>query len=140
MRCPDCNKFVGFDADTEPEVDVRVDDDGMVSGSVRITNNCTECGQELKQAEFEVDIDFTDEVRKHKVARPNEPHALDVELNASRTDWMQTKDRRGNTIKSYRYMKHMYGAEGAVVLTCSCMEEPLASQDWGDAVSGSGME
>ena len=45
-RCPDCNKFVGFDTDTDPEVEVgEIDtESGTVEATVRIVNNCAECG------------------------------------------------------------------------------------------------
>lgn len=44
MRCPDCNKFVSFDTDVEPDVSLDVADDGGVSGSCRIVNACADCG------------------------------------------------------------------------------------------------
>ena len=44
MRCPDCNKFVAFDTDVDPEVSVSVENDGSITGNVRIVNNCAECG------------------------------------------------------------------------------------------------
>ena len=55
MRCPDCNRFVGFDAQ-DPEVELEVDGKGLVTGSVRCALACMECGGELKEANFEVEV------------------------------------------------------------------------------------
>src|SRR4051812_457683 len=66
MRCPDCQKFVSFDTDTEPEIDVDVDDDGTVSGTVRIVNTCSECSQELTEANLDVEIDLSGAVEDHR--------------------------------------------------------------------------
>lgn len=64
MRCPDCNKFVSYDA-AEPERDelsvvqpTEEDPKAQATGSVRIVLNCAECGTELKDAEFDVKLDF----------------------------------------------------------------------------------
>lgn len=137
MRCPDCNKFVSFDSDADPEVDVRVEDDGSVSGSVRITNNCQECGQELTEANLDIDdaVD-ADELKAH---RKTCKKPLDVSLEASRSDWFQTHDRHGKPIKNPRYRKHYYGAEGDIVVTCACGHtfEAIA---WVDSTTGGGME
>lgn len=144
MRCPDCNKFVSFDSDLDPEVSIDVDADGMVSGTVRIVNACDQCGQELKEATFEIDVDLSEEMKTHILgAKENgvdfDEHAPECQLEASRTDRMNNKTRGGKLITNYRYMKHMYGAEGEIVLTCSCGEE-VARQQWSDEVQGSGMD
>lgn len=57
MRCPDCNKFVSFDADTDPEITDGpevMDDNLTVRITVRRVLTCAECGAELK-AELELD-------------------------------------------------------------------------------------
>jgi membrane protein involved in colicin uptake len=67
MRCPDCNKFVGYDDSNEPEADdADVDADGRVSGTVRVYLACAECGTELKEANFDLESDFTEIVTQHK--------------------------------------------------------------------------
>src|SRR5687767_14393235 len=57
MRCPDCNKFVSFDTEADPETNIDVAEDGAITGDVRIANNCQECGTELKEGTFDVDDD-----------------------------------------------------------------------------------
>lgn len=56
MRCPDCNKFVAYDTEQEPEVgdeDVT-GSDGLytVTAEVRRVLSCAECGTELKDLSF----------------------------------------------------------------------------------------
>ncbi len=65
MRCPSCNKFVPYDTDSEPEVDIEIDAEGSVSGTVRIVNTCADCGEELKEASLDVNEDLTDECDGH---------------------------------------------------------------------------
>lgn len=136
-RCPDCNKFVSLDSETEPEVNVSVDKEGNVSGTVRIANSCQECSQEMSECTFEVDVSAPDEVTKH-LAKGQ--HELEVELSASRTDRYENKTRTGKIIRNPRYQKHMYGAEGTIEWTCICNAEWSHTQDWSDEVQASGMD
>lgn len=56
-RCPDCNKFVPMDQG-DPEVnDVNVDGN-TVTVSVRLVNNCGECGTELTEASVDGEAEF----------------------------------------------------------------------------------
>jgi hypothetical protein len=132
MRCPDCSKFVSFDTETEPEVDSEnIDDDGSVSCSVRIVNNCADCGTELTEAVFEMEgnLDSDEWLAEHQ----GEGHQLEVEVeSAERSDRAVTKDRNGKPIKSARYMKTMYGAEVILAVKCSCgaeCEDKIVLQD-----------
>lgn len=147
MRCPDCNKFVPFDSESDPEIDLDISD-RVVTGSVRITNNCEDCGQELKEATFDVDEDFNDVIEDHwkahgwkgGKAKPPEGHReFDVsDDGGSRTDEYQTTDRNGKKIKNYRYMKHLYGATVTIAVTCECGE--TFEREWSDNIPGSGMD
>jgi len=66
MRCSDCNKFVSFDDSNDPEADdADVDAEGRVSGTVRVYLTCAECGTELKEANFDLDVDMTEVVAAH---------------------------------------------------------------------------
>lgn len=78
MYCPSCSKMVSYDAavieadDLEPNVqDVTVSDvdgqkqtqvKGSVTGSVRMAMPCAECGEELKEANFDIDAEFVLEI------------------------------------------------------------------------------
>lgn len=133
MRCDSCNKFVSFDSETEPEVDLSASG-SEVSGTCRIVNTCQECGQELTEHTFDVEV----EVDEHDVEKCKEELDID-QTDAERFDEMQTKDRRGKPIKSMRYMKHLYGVR--VTVGVSCSECGFKGEvEWSDTVAGSEME
>lgn len=142
MRCPDCQKFVSFDTDVEPDVDLQVDDFGTVSGNCRIVNACADCGTELTSADFDIEVDFTDTVDDHKKAFPDKTHTLSVSGDASRTERSQTEGRNGKPLTGpARYRKHYYGATIDVTLECSCGEAlDHDSETWSDDVQASGMD
>ena len=134
MRCPDCNKFVSFDSEGEPEIDVDVSGTSVV-GSARITNNCAECSTELKEASFDISED---------IPGAEDHSECDGELStevedAERIDRLEDRTRTGKPIKNMRYMKHMYGASATIKVTCDkCDFE--AEISWSGEVSGSGMD
>lgn len=153
MRCEQCSKFVSFDTDTEPEINITVDDEGSVTGDVRIVNTCAECSTELKETTFSVDEDFSTEIAEHRNAEGEVPEGEPVpegeepkvhkELSVdhdggSRNDRTQSTDRHGKPIKSSRYMKRFYGAEMTITVTCECGE--TFERAWSDEVQASGME
>ncbi len=126
MRCPSCNKFVGYE-EVEPEMEFSIDADGHVIGSVRIVNACQECGEELKEAVF--DIDFAPKIdEKHK------DHAFGVELNDIERTCRSEGKRRGT--------KTFYGAKVEIVVTCDdCEGGPVvASLSWSDDEQASSMD
>lgn len=140
MRCNDCNKFVSFDTESDPEIDLAVDNSGHVTGTVRIVNTCQDCGSELKETTFDVDVDVDagEEITKHR-KKKGDHKELSVDTDSgSRTERTQNKDRNGKPIKSYRYMKHFYGAEMTITVTCTCGETFEAS--WADEIQASGMD
>lgn len=119
MRCPNCNKFVGYD---EPQVEIQsaeISDDRCVIHA-RVVLNCSECGSELKDAEIEGETDITHQCdEKTKEGEPSYEWE-DEPTDGEGTSRQQTKDRHGRPIKSARYMKTFYGftAEGSV--KCGC--------------------
>lgn len=137
MRCSDCSKFVSFDTENEPEIDIDVDNEGMVTGNVRIVNNCAECSTELKEATFDLEVDFTEEVAAHMEkkelkGKEKKEHTLSIDSEGSRTDRGEGKGR---------YRKQFYGAEVKVTLKCNCEVDPLdLEQTWADDMQASHME
>jgi hypothetical protein len=137
---------VSFDSDADPEVDsIDVDDEGVVTGSVRITNNCAECSTEMREFTFDLKEDFSDDIAAHRAEKQKAGEADDLhdeltvdEQGGSRFDEMQDTDRNGKKIKNTRYMKHLYGAEVELMVTCKCGE--TFSRTWRDTVPGSGMD
>lgn len=145
MRCDQCQKFVSFDTDKEPEdLDLNVTDDGEVSGSVRIVNACAECGQDLTETTLDVEMSFADDIEKHREEKKAEHEASEAlkpedervsfdesehdsvsisSSEATRSDRRQTHDRRGKLITRSRYQRQYYGAEVAVTVECKCGED-----------------
>ena len=158
MRCPDCNKFVSFDTEQDPELNLDFDDEGRITGDARIVNACAECSTELKEHTFDVDSedlvsvleDHRDEVIAKLVADGMDKAEAEQQAQAdhiiesidddggSRTERTQDKDRNGKPIKRARYAKHFYGFEATVTATCKCGEQFTTTV--ADEVQGSGME
>lgn len=117
MRCPDCNKFVSFDTDVDPEIDnLEVNEDGHVTASVRIVNSCADCGTELTETTFEMegDVDFSDET--DHVPHSGEGHELSVEEESSERTYRQD----GKPKTKARYRRSFYGVQVIAKVTCSC--------------------
>ena len=106
MRCPQCNKFVALSSETEPEAELECDDNS-VSGTVRIVLTCEECGEEMKQAEFDVqeDVNLTDD--RHCGDRSVEVDSVEM---TERT-FTDPKTKKKTT---------MFGFELSGHLECSC--------------------
>lgn len=135
MRCTDCNRYVTFDSDVEPEVDVEITygDDGnvYVQGNVRIANNCADCGSEMTEASFDVD-ETVHLIHEEGCERKEEDEPSFDDPEAERFD---EYDPPG---KPTRYSKHMYGASMTVEASCrSCGAK--GSVEWRDSVQSSGM-
>ncbi len=117
-RCPDCNTFVPLDAEADPEVDSEaVDDEGVVTCSVRIANACGNCGTELTETQFDLECDLSNEVRVHRevehaaVLAKDEPPGLEVEVAEScRTSRSEGKGRG---------LRTFYGAQVRFTVTCN---------------------
>jgi len=131
MRCPTCNKFVSYD---EPEIEI---DEGTINegneenkftatASVRIVLKCAECGEELKEANEDVEIEFEHECKK------SDFDFEDLELNEITGEGfsrVETKDQHGKPIKHARYMKTYYGAELTLEASCGLCGESLSGSE-----------
>jgi hypothetical protein len=145
-RCSSCNKFVSPEIENEPESDsVEVAEDGTVTGSVRIHNDCPDCSTELSEYTFDIEAGLPSDVdiEEHQ----GEGHELSVEVTSeSRTDRYENKTPKGAVIRNPRYQKHMYGVEMEFEVTCSCGkggpndDGVLYSVAWEDEVQASGMD
>jgi hypothetical protein len=136
MRCPDCSKFVGLDTDGDPEVGLDMDGaTGQVTGEIRIVNACAECGSELTEVNFNVEVDFP-AAEAHMAANVNasgEPggdHELELEdAEITRTERSEGKGRGAKTF---------YGAEGTLTVKCKCGFSE--DQAWSDECQASYMD
>lgn len=137
MRCDQCNKFVSFE-EAEPEVnDLTVSEDGDVAASVRIVNQCQECGQELTETTFDLEASHGDEIKEHK----GKGHELEIEEDGcertSRSGWF----KKGQFVAAHgRYAKTFYGASLNYNITCSCGKLESVGGTLEDDCQASGME
>lgn len=110
MRCNECSKFVSFE-EGDPEIDLSLEDDTkpVVTGTARIVLNCGECSTELKEANFDVEIDLS-ELFNSDGDKADWSFEL-VSQEGTMTDRMETTDKNGKPIKNPRFMRHMYGID-----------------------------
>lgn len=122
-RCPDCNKFV---PNGEPEAELQSEDlsygNDSYEAEVRVMIPCGECGTELSEYNFSVELEIDHLCEKS--ADPDEEDLLDsqyelVDTDVSVVDEYETKDKNGKIIKNQRYQKHMYGYE--ISVQCKCL-------------------
>lgn len=129
MRCPDCSKFVAYDTESEPEANLEVSSEGMLSGDVRRVLPCGECGTELKSTTFDLDKDLgdvltindNDDDRKAFCPDGSE-HSWawsETEPSVSPTERLNDKDKNGKQIKQARFMTKYYGIEISGEVQCS---------------------
>jgi hypothetical protein len=118
-------KFVSLSQE-DPEVDgIEVcQETGEVTASVRLVLSCIDCGTEMKETHLDIQDTphgLDEHMEMHEKAE--EEFSLDVEeSNVEATDEYQNLDRHGKPIRSFRYMKHYYGAQMTATVTCSCGE------------------
>jgi hypothetical protein len=156
MICPSCNKFAPNELG-EPELELDVES-GIVTGSCRIviTSGC--CGDELKEANFDVEIDLAAEFER--LIREKEKLAGDAEVDLSEWEFeiaseeCEATDRSESTKKRtkkdgtvverqipYRYQRHFYGAEVRVTVTATKGDAAVSVDgSWSDEVQASGMD
>ena len=113
--------------EVESETEV---DDSSVAGSVRIVLTCADCGEELKEASFDVDVAFE---LKHAEECLNSEGESELELDfepEAFDEFVPPNKKR---------QRHMYGASAEAAVTCtSCKATATAS--WRDSIQSSAME
>lgn len=132
--CPGCNKFAALEM-AEPETDIEIDEEtGDVTGTVRVVLQSSCCSEEMKDNEFNVQVEgssidgLTAHIEGHKSEEDDEDgepeaYSLEVTGDAVADDYFQSTDRYGQPIKNPRYQKHFYGYSLDFTVTCSCGEE-----------------
>ena len=144
MICPSCNKFAAYDTSNEPEAEIEAGefepegknkDKGTVplTGSVRIVLSSECCSEEMKEANFDVDIP---DVAVSKAADCTCEKAWHEDLSVQ-TEGFEVTDRRettkektikrgpdkGKVVKvpiPFRYQRTYYGCSVTIELTCGC--------------------
>ena len=134
MRCPSCEKFTSMD---EPQCewdsgpDLEVTDDGAengeasfgLTGSIRITRSCADCGTELKEATLDMEETIT-------LTLPEGVSADDVELDAD--------DPEGSESGGGRYKKNMIGADVSYRLNAN--GTTIHEANWHDEIAAGQMD
>lgn len=144
MRCPNCNKYTGIDADADPELDadtldieveaVGADEAAEVevpTFTCRIVNACSECGTELKAADLDLGgqtLTLPAECQRCK-RNPANAGTLVADLSAER-------------VESWAGSAHLYGAEVVGTITCPYEDcsEAVATFTCRDDIRASDME
>ena len=131
MRCPDCQTFVSYDLDYDPEdegleVEVEVIEDSgeldvTVSGSVRRVLPCAECGTELKEASFDVQLET--------LVTPKRVVSVDEAIDAvAEWDELRTSERQDNPDRPPRYRRTYYGVEGEIFVRVEDQKNQLIAE------------
>lgn len=147
-RCPDCNKFVSNgDPEVsyesgEDELDVQLDEEGLQlrwAPEVLITIPCGDCGTELKNNTFSLEIEETHQCDKLPKELPDDFEIPELSADDPEpTDDYQTKDRKGRVIKNPRYQKHLYGVSVHATTKCPFCEAEIEFNGE-DQIEASGM-
>lgn len=135
MRCPDCNKFVGYE-EGEPEIELSLDaptpEDvnpvAVVTGEARIVLSCGECGTELKEATLTFESQV--EVPAGHIGDGHELSLADEQPSGEMTSRTEGRGRRVRTF---------YGATVDAEVTCSCGNF-VAYETLSDDVQASAMD
>lgn len=132
MRCQNCNKFTGLTFDDEPEFQdgPDIDEDGRITGSVRIVRATECCGDEAKEAIFDVEEEIDEVVAN---AHNGDGHQLSVEC-----DHLDPVEEGGG-----RYAKSYFGASCSLEVRCSCQkegDEALVVIEWSDKIPAGQMD
>ena len=130
MRCSTCNKWPQLEQ-ADPEVDVNLLT-SEINGTVRIALTCAECGDEIKQHTFDVEIDVSEHLDNHDCPEANTGVGWSVEENDIEATTRQhpPNARRRTTF---------YGASVNFKLQCNC-DEVDVEIPWQDEIKASQME
>lgn len=135
-RCPDCSKFVSLEMG-DPEVNTIDIQDGVITAQVRIVRNCAECGTEMKEANFDPEVDLHDAMDAEELSKhfDEDGHELDGhELSVNEGDCEGTEE--GGS----RYAKSFFGFNLSFEVMCSCSTEAIYNGDLNDKIQASAMD
>jgi hypothetical protein len=140
MRCPDCNKFVSYDTDAEPEEEGEATIEGSsFNATYTRTLPCSECGTDLKSAS--IDIEGTVTIAAGDIELGDDPevcpgdgdgsHDWDVTADASATTETQTGKWKQATRDSKRKRKARVSRGGKEIETTTVKKGDLVWEAWG---------
>lgn len=137
-RCSSCYKMCALDM-AEPEVEIDIDEDGTVTGTVRIVCTSQCCGDEVKEATFDVEVSPEGEhaaIIEHHIGKDrSESCELSVQDNGSENT--ERQEGKGRGLRTFR------GACVQYEVTCACLKgdaAPLWEAEWSDEIQASSMD
>jgi hypothetical protein len=160
-RCPSCSKFQSLSMDAEPEIDsqidTRVDEEGEhmadITGTVKIVLTSECCGDEMKEATFDIDLQDIELTKATDCTCEGETWHEDAHIadeSGQITDRQESSvpftykrgPLKGQTIRKPippRFQKHYYGAQVDFSIHCPCGKE-IGTATFEDDVQASGMD
>lgn len=164
-RCSDCNKFVGLDLGESPELSIDVDAEGVINGDVTISRNCAECGTELKEGRFDINVTIPEivaHVQMHTDAQAAKDKAMreaactncgrSVRIGQCDSGTCEPEDEGDEpeltiedeeceaTERAQNKRTTFYGFHATFTVKCSCPEGFEHSGEADDEMNGSEME
>lgn len=141
-RCPSCEKFVSLEVgepDLTPEIDTET---ARLTGRIHL--DCSDCGEEMKEWDIDLDEDIPKDAAKH--LEENMDHSLNIdfasdpEVNDEYRPRRPPKRRKDGTIPRVpmRYQTHYYALNATCKVTCDCGEE-FDTIEFADEIEASGM-
>lgn len=122
-QCPDCNKLAGLETQDPEDVELEIEG-SEVQARFRVVRNSACCGTEMKEANFEPEMDLADKHAAVLKAHDGEGHELSIEETG--VELIERSEGRGRGTRSF------YGATVSFDVTCSCQEEPILSESISD--------
>jgi uncharacterized protein YbaR (Trm112 family) len=139
MRCPDCNTFVAYDTEQDPEEQGDEAIDGTTfTASARRVLTCEQCGTELKEATIEIEGDVTIDggidVDSEENQALDEPHEHEWDFDVTYSPAMdvvagrwQTPAKRAATHKTEKRVRR----EGQEITTRKIKPGDVVWEAWG---------
>jgi len=142
MKCPSCSKMAAYDTSAEPELDLEVDDKGLVTGTARIVLTSKCCGDELKESTFDLEIEpgivkHTETCVEPDFHVESESAELTERYESTKTKILKSGEIRVTQIP-FRYQRHYFGVHVDVTIQCECGGKSEGSYE--DEIGASSMD
>ena len=147
MRCPDCGKFVSLET-SDPEMqNEELTDDGQVELSVRLTRNCADCSNELKETTFDLSDDHSEDIEAH--IKAHHPNSLTDDGDEPRpTFTLEIGNTENSESGGGRYAKNMIGVSIDYEIRCDVCDraddkvnpDPVTVGNLSDSIPASGFD
>lgn len=131
-KCMSCGKLCALETQ-EPEVELDLSGTSVV-GTVRIARNSECCGDEVKEANFDVDDDIADHLKDHLDADGGELEGHDLEIDEGDVELTERTEGKGRGLRTF------YGFKLHYSVNCSCKEEAVYEGNVEDEMQASSFD